>query len=511
MPLTPNAPDYVSQVRGIIGDLRENYLQKAQLEQQANIENARLALSYAQLNAQRENARLSSQVEAARSQASALRGLAGGAGAEDESRMLRDQIALQKSQLEFQKAIDDARRERFKEDQDQLAGNLQNQFQLALEGNNPAALEEVNAKIANSLLTQAQRTSIQENGMKAIAAKRELEQKYHNLETYDQARRLVDELNNLNPGANTPPDFEQKLGKISANFSALGNTDPRVMKAFDDTLTAVRGRSDAYLKSVTGGMVQDFVTRGGQGRLEPEWQAAYDKLLEDPKFADESTRFQSRDFSDKVQGLAFNRTKQQTEAVLQSTAKKFEMMQVAIGSSPAGTNFVDEDGRFKFPAPDLSPVEGHYASIDPLTGGLTQLKQKEIQDYNDYLQQLSRGGTSMSDVMAAMVGRTMGATPPPAKTGESAQTRRVIPNVVYNPPAPVGREAVAVQTAPPAPTALPPDVIDRVVGLYRQNPNSVYNGVPVRNIIAKMQSEGLVSMDILQSQQTQVVQPAKAR
>lgn len=322
MPITPSSPDYVSQVRGIIGDLREDYIRKAQLEQQANIENARLALSYAQLNAQQENARLNSQVEATRNQATALRGMAAGDGAADESRALRDQLAVQKSQLDFQKAIEDARRERFKEDQDQLAGNLQNQFQLALEGNDPAALEDVNAKIANSLLTQAQRTSIQENGMKAISAKRELEQKYRNMETYDQASSLIGELNNLNPGAHTPPDFEQKLGQLSSKFASLGNTDPRVMKSFEDTLTAVRGRSDAYLKSVTGGMVQDFMTRGGQGRLEPEWQAAYDKLLADPKFSDEAIRFQSRDFSDKIQGLAFNRTKQQTEAVLQSQAKK---------------------------------------------------------------------------------------------------------------------------------------------------------------------------------------------
>jgi tRNA uridine 5-carbamoylmethylation protein Kti12 len=55
MALSPNAPDYVSQVRGIISDVREDYLKKQQLFQQQQQAGAQLALGYAQLSAQRDN------------------------------------------------------------------------------------------------------------------------------------------------------------------------------------------------------------------------------------------------------------------------------------------------------------------------------------------------------------------------------------------------------------------------------------------------------------------------
>lgn len=513
MPLTPNAPDYVSQVRGVISDLRQNYLQKAELEQRAQIENARLALSYAQLNAQRENAQLNSQVEATRSQASALKELTDlkGERAKAESQALRDQIALQKAQLDFQDSIRKAERERTMEEQDQLAGNLQNQFQLAFEQNDPVALEEVNDKIANSLLTQAQRTQIQQNAMTAISAKRELEQRYNNMKTYEPARQIIAELNNINPGAMTPPDFEQTLGNIGAKFSALGNTDDRVMAAYDKTFQAVRKRADDYLASTVGGMTMDFTNRGDQDRLEPEWQAAYNKLLQDPRYANETSRSQSRDFALAVQGLAFKRNAQQTTALLESTAKRFAMMQEGVASNRPDT--VNENGIFKYPSPDLSPTEGHYGAIDPLTGGLTQLKQKEIKDYEDYLQKLSSGSMSLQDVMAGMVQRSMGMPVSPATKpeGKSVQTQPFKPSVVFNPPTPVGKEAAVVQTPPPTTPSVSPDLINKVVNLYQSNPNAVYNGIPVRQIIARMQSDGLVSPDVLQPPRAQVVQPEKPR
>lgn len=57
------APDYVSQVRGVINDLRQDYAQKQQLFQQQQQANANLALNYAQLEANRENAAINRDLQ----------------------------------------------------------------------------------------------------------------------------------------------------------------------------------------------------------------------------------------------------------------------------------------------------------------------------------------------------------------------------------------------------------------------------------------------------------------
>jgi hypothetical protein len=112
MALSPNAPDYISQVRGVIGDLRDNYLKKQQLFQQNEQAKAQTALGYAQLAAQRDNASLDAQYK---------------------NRVL-EQNAIQeeaKNEALLRKAELDARKEQYAAYKDAVAQNLnQKKYEL---------------------------------------------------------------------------------------------------------------------------------------------------------------------------------------------------------------------------------------------------------------------------------------------------------------------------------------------------------------------------------------------
>ena len=112
MAISPSAPDYVSQVRGILGDAREDYLKKQQLFQQNEQANANLALQYAQLAMQKDNAN---------------------SEAEYKDKVL-EQNAIQeqaKNETLLKKAELDARKDQYAMYKDSLAQNLnERKFQL---------------------------------------------------------------------------------------------------------------------------------------------------------------------------------------------------------------------------------------------------------------------------------------------------------------------------------------------------------------------------------------------
>lgn len=55
MPINPTAPDYISQVRGVISDLRDNYVKKQQLYLQEKDQEDRIGLARAQFDLQVQN------------------------------------------------------------------------------------------------------------------------------------------------------------------------------------------------------------------------------------------------------------------------------------------------------------------------------------------------------------------------------------------------------------------------------------------------------------------------
>lgn len=488
MALSPNAPDYVSQVRGVINDLREDYLKKQQLFQQEQQANASLALNYAQLQANRENAQRQAAVEQARLEASKL---------DDLRQMQRDQYTIDRAmasdqlardRLAFdqQKEINELQVKRMQEDRDTLANTLENKFRIAYEKQDPNELSKVMDEIGNSNLQTAQRTALYNNVYGGIQKKRELEQYELNLRTAPQADALTKEVFTLNPANFTPDQYSQTLRDYSDRFSSLGNKDENTIRAFSTAMTKAAENGAAFREGAIGSMVNSFVDIGEQGRLEPTYQKAYDELKNRPGGASIKA----------IQGLAFKQNKERSIAQLKATNDRFARnLENMVKQNPdlAVINVDPITGEryrsFTYTPPDLTPVEGYNGTIDPDTGLITKRAEDQIKKFEDEVISPSYL-TGQVPVIRGYQRQQAEAPLTPSSTETAGLPFRATPSRFETVAA--GPTAV-IPTAPPAPpaAAISPDTIRAVVDAYNANPNGTYAGRPVREVIGRLQARGI--------------------
>jgi len=307
-------------------------------------------LGYAQLNAQRENASEQSRLQ--------------------EMRMSNEKLALerqyQKDDMTFQRQknadqLDLAKFDFLKEkennlmQQEQNSAALENEFRNAYATNDAYKINLVMDKIGAANTTTAQRTALFGNVMAGIQSKKKLEELENNVKGAPIADSIASSLAVLDPAKFATPDqYKEAVETQSSQFSTLGITDDNVRNGFSRARDAALKRGDEYIQKPVGMMVFDFNRMGELGRLEPEYQKQFEDLKKDPAAFTPTA----------LEGLAYKRNYANS---LQSL-KNMDSSNVALVTQLRQTNPDLAQKDLSGYLPDLTPVQGYDAAINPDTG-----------------------------------------------------------------------------------------------------------------------------------------------
>jgi hypothetical protein len=373
MALSPNAPDYISEVRGIIGDVRENYLKKQQLFQQNEQAKAQVALGYAQLAAQRNNAALEAEYKDRLLEQNAIQEEAKNDAlikkAELDSR--KDQYAAYKDlaaqnlnqkkyELDLDKEVRDARKEADDMARKKAAGARMAEFSALAARKDYGGMNKwfENAKQDSfdlidfqNLTNQAFAISkgIEESSNLQLVKNAEPElNKFHT-----QAAELQANMENLSPleRNNAIADISKQASMFKTQLRDKTTTD-----ALDVTLASINNMKKAVEEKAQIRDVDNFMADGDDQRIaaiSPTIQKKYDDLIaRNPTDEEQSTKTFQRE--KRLLYLDYNQAKSAME--LTRRAKQLADIEAAQMSNPDFT-IVGEDGvkKPKFPAPDLTP------------------------------------------------------------------------------------------------------------------------------------------------------------
>ena len=499
--MTPVAPDYVNQVRGIIGDLRENYLKKEQLFQQEQQEKNRLALSYTQLGQQAANQAQQAQVDTMRISA---------AQAQNASELVRAQAAAQGKALDRDlderkfkwdqlKTLQDLEQKQVERDQDLAASRLEDEGRIALESDDPTKLIEWTNKMAGSILNSKQRNDVYKNAMALVSTKRQLDQDRVNVKTQGQAIDLINEINFTEVNGLSPQALRNKIDDVTKRFSDLGNRDEKLATSLSSVTQAVAKRHDDHLKSELGISLGEFEDRANLGQLIPDYQKKWDDLQNDPKFATEEAKA-STDYVNKKRRIMFDANK--AESI--ETLKAMDAQNIRIGerlmaqNKYLGAPQVDpKTGEtvkdFPMAPPDLTPLVGYDGAIDPQTGKLTKTVKEANKRWIDDVQK--SGFLDRPDTFMRMT-QGLGMAPITGQSKEELEKTASLKPRVTSPSKFEMVQAPGTATIPTAPGSqkvqLSPDTMAKVaevVSLYNSNPDALYRGQPVRDVVAKLKQQ----------------------
>lgn len=499
---SPTAPDYVSQVRGVINDLRQDYARKRQLDLEEQQQRIQSTLNFAQLANQRENQIQRNRIDELTLEQNRVQNLVELSkyqeGQERQAKL--DQMTAENHQRVQAEYFDALEKERQKKQQDSDAAALEQQFKIALAGNDTQRLAEISQVMSVKILDESVRSGIIDNAYKALDLQRQLEQGNKNMMTAGNARDIAARLNLLNPKDYTADQFNAEIEKSNSEFIALGNTDPKVNEYYNRVQTSVVDRGMKYRESRIGSAIMNFTDLAEQGRLEPEYQKQYDELKSNPaKYTGKA-----------VQGLAYQRNKNASiEALKIKDQENINLLNQITTVNPA---LRGQD--LSLLLPDLTPNESYDGNIDPDTGLLTENYLKSQKTWEDDLRKPSFiMGPQISPMnqMLAETLKTSGAKPaqpaPAQPAAQPAQESAALRSRSRFETA-QARGTVTVPTAPIVQVS--PTLVEQVVQAYNQNPEGEYNGRPLREIIARLQAKG-VSLPGLRSTPTQVVRPDETR
>jgi hypothetical protein len=506
--MTPVAPDYVNQVRGIIGDLRENYLKKAQLSlqeqqlaQQKQLEENRLNFSYAQLNQQAANQAQAAEINTARIAA---------ADAQNASDLIKSQAAAQAKAVERDlderkfkwsqlKDLHEVEQKQVERDQELAASSLENEFRIALESDDPTKLIEVTNKASGSILNLKQRNDAYKNAMALVSAKRQLDQDQTNVKTQGQAIDLINEINFTKVDGLSPESLRNKIDDVNKRYAALGNRDERLASSLSAVTQTVAKRHDDYLKSELGTSLGEFEDRANLGQLIPDYQKKWDELQNDPKYSSEEAK-SSTDYVNKKRRIMFEANKAKSI----ETLKAMDAQNIRIGERLMAQNKYlgapQIDPRtgetvkdFPIAPPDLTPSVGYDGAIDPQTGKLTKIVKEANKRWVDDVQK--PGYLDRPDTFMRMT-QNLGMAPITGQSKEELEKTASLKPRVTSPSKFDMVQAPGTATIPTVPgtqkAQLSPETMSKVaevVSIYNANPDALYRGRPVREIVAKLKQQ----------------------
>jgi hypothetical protein len=396
MALSPNAPDYVSQVRGIIGDVREDYLKKQQLFQQEQQAAAQVGLGYAQLAAQRDNQARQANLDAQRIEASKLTAQATLENTlfERQRQFAADEAQRQRYEVEKQqKDLAMAETERKRQDEIE-SGRLFAMKQAAINSNDPDQILMAQAAIDNSTISGATRIQLAENLDQAMERKNKVDERIANQQKRPQANALIVKASNLPLNRLSSEDASQVLADLETQFSQLNITDDT-----NKQFAAVLSKKNAELAKLANDTVylgiQQLNSDGAQGNvLSPKHQETYDAIRK--QYPDYNARMADPDSFLRLRGLAKDINKDATQEYLEDKKTRFMLDQknlVEKNSNLGIETTVNGEKRVTFirAMPNMNLTE---RDIDPRTGVITKAKQKEIDDYDRVLARAMAGDMS---------------------------------------------------------------------------------------------------------------------
>lgn len=515
MPITPTAPDYVGQVRGIIGDLRENYLQKQKLFLEEKDQNEKLGLNYAQLDLQRDqlnlqanNAAVQASIDRSKialaaqqttAQAAIEQARYGSEAAKINSQSYTKSVKEDLDERKFQfdlwkenKKLEDEQRLR---DQETSAARLEHEGFVALNSDDPTKLIEWTNKMAGSLMAQKQRNDVFQNALSLVNAKKTMEQQTSNLRTQPKALEIVQGLNMLDVSSMMPNQFADYLKKATDDFKNLGNTDPKMNDVFMSVSQEVAKRQSDFRQKEYGQAMDSYLRTAAIGELNPEDQSQWDQLQKDYP---ESLRGSSTDYSDKIRRLMFQSNKRNSIAKLRALDKQnLNIAENLITQNPdLAAQKTDPQTKevyrvFPYPSPDLTPNVGSDSAIDPETGLLT----KNITEANTKWVSEVTSPSFLLGQVPFVRGLTSGLTPSPKTSGATASIPFKTESLSKFEDVPEPGTVNIVTTPVAKETKISDSTISTIVEAYRKNPEAIVYGRPAREILANLRAKGYAIPD----------------
>jgi hypothetical protein len=495
MPLSPNAPDYVGQVRGILDDLRGDYLKRQQLFQQEQQASAQNALGYAQLGAQQQNSERQSALDSQRIEAANIDNMRQAAqlNAQLGQKQIENDLAYGRYNLEQQKEERRLQVERDAQERDKNAAVLEQKYRIAMLKGNPNEINSVLDEIGQSNVDRAQRLSITQNVHAGLEANRKLEETERNMKTATPARAIASSIQLLDPQNLTPNQYMAEVDKHDKEFRNFDNTDSRVNDDYSKARSFALEKLQKYRSSVVGQEKEQFEDLADQGRLEPEWQKQYDDLKKSSNYTAKA-----------VQGLMFKRNKQETIAQLKRIDNRLSRISENLIAQNPGLAITKNDEvtgepyrTFTYEIPDLSPVESYTGTIDPETGRMTKAAEDRVKKWEDEITSSSMltGQVPMIrgfQIQQANVPQMPATGTPATKQGKPVAQTAPLPfrsGSRFD----VGQPGTAViPVAPKQQQAqISPATIAAVVDAYRKDPNSVIYGRKASEILATLKAQGI--------------------
>ena len=511
MALSPNAPDYVSEVRGVINDLRQNYLTKQQLFQQDQQAKANLAFNYAQLQSQKENQAVQADIERQRLAASELANASQFETLKynQQRQAAADDLAQRRYDLDAQKEINDVVLKRKELERDQSAGVLENEFRIAYEGDDKKKISEVMDKISNANLKSEQRTALYNNVMVGLQRKRQLEDVENNRNAVAPVGTLMTKLRSLDPTQYTPEEYKLQVRGIQDEFNTLKVTDNNLLGKFssavEDAMTLKQKERDSYV----GRAIDEFTRSAEWKKLDPEDQRTYDALK-----AKGELSYQ------RLHGLTVDANTKKSIAILQQQdARNIALLEDLKKQYPNAT-YRDLSQNL----PNLTPSN---TLIDPETGELSKNFAAIQKDFDD---KYNRGsfvfGVGYNPITGATAGMipptppTPGATPIPTKSRSDFSVTQgktaTIPAAPEAQAQPVAPQPTATAQTPPATPAtapvakqpkldLKPETVAQIQTLWKSGYTGNFGKYPIKDLVARLKMQGVV----FEEPQTQVAKPQK--
>jgi hypothetical protein len=481
MALSPNSPDYIGEVRGVINDLRQNYLTKQQLFQQQQQAAAQNALGYAQLNAQRENAALDS----------------------DYKNKVLEQNAIQeqsKNDAILKKMDFDSRKDQFSMQKDAAALALDNKrYELSLdkevnysrkEADERAKKEASGTRMAKFMSLAAKKDYA---GMQQwqLDAEKDVTDLASMKDEVDVAKAISDNIqavSNFQLVKNAEPElnkFYTEAADLQSNLESLSPVernqaiadltkrsyifktqlrDKATTDGLDNTIVTLNGMKKAVEEKAQVQDMDSFNLEGEDRRLakiSPAIQNKFDDLYARTPEAEQNSAAFTRE--KRLLYLEFNQIRSSNE--LARRARNLADLEIAQMNNPEFT-IVGEDGvkRPKFPAPDLTPSyeNGTLDRNNNISPGIEA-------EYKAYVNKITIPGIAkqqkdplaeMGAMMLSLEGAKGGKKPTPASPQASApvdNTRMKISNTwaLNQTPAPTTNTVPAVAPTTPVPPEAP--------------------------------------------------------
>jgi hypothetical protein len=468
MALSPNAPDYVSQVRGVINDLRQNYVQKQQLFQQAQQAQAQIGLGYAQLAAQRDNQARQADLDERRIEVQSLQNqrelesLAFNRQRQAASDLLDRQKfdLLQEEKNQKMREIESKNREEAE------SGRLYSVVRDARLSGDPEKIAEAEGQLDNAALSANIKGQILDRLDIADARRLKLQTDVDIKQKRPQVNEVLAQAANLPIDRMLPDDAQDALNNLYSAYQEIGSPDPDAANKLNAIFSQKQAqllklRDDVTIQGIAqlveDGAQENFFSRKYPGPDGVAFQKRYDEIT---KGVPKEQRDKDPTIFSRLKGLAADIHLVDSQEALNNTKARFIIAQEnLVKKNPAlGIETIDPatgDKRVTFAAPMPNMTLGPN-DVDLRTGKITKEKQREIEQYQSVLDRTLAGDFNPLNML---LGRTINQSP----TAKSSNAP-FIPNDPYAttaqiPVAPTGTAVVrtGTPTAPSAQTTRPSD------------------------------------------------------